>query len=59
MANFWILCGLVERYMVLKSAAQAVPDEFATAPAPPVTARFPLLHSAAGRNAAATLGDDG
>jgi O-antigen ligase len=58
MANFWILCGLVERYMVLKSAAQAVPDEFATAPAPPVTARFPLLHSAAGRNAAATLGDD-
>jgi O-antigen ligase len=57
MASFWILCGLVERYAALKSAALALPEADPALQAPAVTARFPLFHPSAHRSAAARLRD--
>jgi len=59
MANFWILCGLVEHYMLLKrqeTSVEASPlDTDLKATASPIGQRFPL----AGRIAPGRYGQDG
>lgn len=49
MGNFWMLCGLLERYVALKQPLAATADAASTAPTTPSMAeRFPLAARAAG-----------
>jgi hypothetical protein len=43
MANFWILCGLMERYGALKAHAAQVVDTYSKPQPAPVGQRFPLV----------------
>ncbi|MFI4969218.1 MAG: O-antigen ligase family protein [Lysobacterales bacterium] len=49
MGDFWILCGLLERYMALKNAAATNEPVTSSSPIVPMAERFPLAARAANR----------